>query len=127
MLVFFTFDTWEHRNVNAVGNTLCPGHYPRVSLFYMKLENRVPFVRTEDKPEETLVEARSGSDVQIDRRIWVYFAQRKVSLSLADTRSFSYSLSELSIMTFQQWMYDLTRKAKFMLAPKQCATTRTNV
>jgi hypothetical protein len=23
------------------------------------------------KPEETLVEARSGSDVQIDRRIWV--------------------------------------------------------
>ena len=23
------------------------------------------------KPEETLVEARSGSDVQIDRQIWV--------------------------------------------------------
>jgi hypothetical protein len=23
------------------------------------------------KPEETLVEARSGSDVQIDRKIWV--------------------------------------------------------
>ncbi|KAL2004456.1 hypothetical protein VTN00DRAFT_5197 [Thermoascus crustaceus] len=25
----------------------------------------------EAKPEETLVEARSGSDVQIDRQIWV--------------------------------------------------------
>ncbi|KAI5358989.1 hypothetical protein Slin15195_G114380 [Septoria linicola] len=25
----------------------------------------------EVKPEETLVEARSGSDVQIDRQIWV--------------------------------------------------------
>ena len=31
----------------------------------------VNYARAETKPEETLVEVRSGSDVQIDRQTWV--------------------------------------------------------
>ncbi|KAK5773925.1 hypothetical protein RI543_004778, partial [Arxiozyma heterogenica] len=42
------------------------------------------------KPEETLVEARSGSDVQIDRRIWFYEVKRMIRGS-GDEMSLTYS------------------------------------
>jgi hypothetical protein len=48
------------------------------NLPLLKLALNANFVATDGelcldrvKPEETLVEARSGSDVQIDRQIWV--------------------------------------------------------
>ena len=67
------------RNESEIGENLTVHHRPVWINFYDRSEyehicwdpkdgelclNRV-------KPEETLVEARSGSDVQIDRQIWV--------------------------------------------------------
>ena len=59
---------YEHSCWDPKGET-APDTMHRESLLTCDLDGELCLNRV--KPEETLVEARSGSDVQIDRQIWV--------------------------------------------------------
>ena len=58
----------------AVGTRKVRSNFP-LPLMYIEIKLTCPtdgeLCLNRVKPEETLVEARSGSDVQIDRQIWV--------------------------------------------------------